>query len=126
MTPPEKRPYSAEMPDVSTLRLLDRVLDEDVVRRAEQVVVHVDAVDHEHVVVGEAAGDRHLSAVRRVRGQARRELGDQRRRPAGRQLVDLARRVVARQRSATSGPAVVDLGRHVDVLLDPGDRQRAH
>ena len=58
------------------LRLLDGVLDEDVVRCAEQVVVDVDAVDQEDVVVGEAAGDGHLSDVRRVVGEARSKLRD--------------------------------------------------
>ena len=70
------------------LRLLDGVLDEQVVARAEDVVVDVDAVDQEDVVVGERARDRHLAGVRAVVGQAGRELGDVERRAAGRQLVD--------------------------------------
>ena len=46
------------------LRFLDGVLDEDVVGGAEEVVVHVDAVDHEDVVVGEAPRDRDLTDIR--------------------------------------------------------------
>jgi hypothetical protein len=38
------------------LRFGNRVFDEEIVRGAEQIVVHVDAVDQEHVVVGERAG----------------------------------------------------------------------
>ena len=66
MTPPEKRPYSAEMRAGQDVRLLNRVFDEEVVRGAEQVVVDVDAVDHEHVVERGRAGNVDLADVRRV------------------------------------------------------------
>ena len=46
------------------LRLLDRVLDEEILRLREQVVVDVDAVDHEHVVEREGAVDDQLVGVR--------------------------------------------------------------
>jgi hypothetical protein len=72
------------------LRLLDRVLDEDVVRRAERAVGHVHAVDEEEVVVGEAARHRDLPGVRRVVGEPGRELGDRGERAAGGERVDLA------------------------------------
>ena len=71
------------------LCFLDRFLDEKVVRPREKVVADVDAVKQEHVVVGDGAGDGHLIHVRRVVGQAGCELGDQRRRAAGRQAFDL-------------------------------------
>jgi hypothetical protein len=70
------------------LRLFDRILDEEVVVGAEDVVVDVDAVDQEDVVVGKRAGDRDLAGVGAVVGQSGRELGDVERRAAGRQLVD--------------------------------------
>ena len=58
------------------LRLLDRVLDEQVLRLREQVVVHVDAVDHEDVVEGHGAVDHHLPRVGRVLGDAGRQRRD--------------------------------------------------
>ncbi len=82
-TPPENRPYSAEMPDVEHLRFLDRVLDEQVVVVAEQVVVDVDTVHQEHVVARERAADGDLPGVGTVVGEAGRELGDEERRAAG-------------------------------------------
>ena len=58
------------------LRLLDGVFDEQVLRLREQVVVHVDAVDHEDVVEGERAVDDQLAGVRRVLGDAGRQRRD--------------------------------------------------
>ena len=58
------------------LRLLDRVLDEQVLRLREQVVVDVDAVDHEHVVERERAVDDDLAGVGRVLGHVRRQRRD--------------------------------------------------
>ena len=52
-TPPEKRPYSAEMPDVSTCVSSIASSMNRLFGGAEEVVVDVDAVDQEHVVVGE-------------------------------------------------------------------------
>ena len=63
-------------PGCEDLHFLDRILDEQVVDRAEEVVVDVDAVDQEHVVVGERAVDHNLIVVRRVVGQPWSELGD--------------------------------------------------
>ena len=71
-------------------RVLDRIFDEQVVRGALDVVVDVHAVDHEHVVVAEAAGERQLAGIERVRGDAGRELGDVDRPPSNRQQVDVA------------------------------------
>ena len=71
------------------LRFLDRFFDEQIVGTREQVVADVDAVEQEHVVVGDRARDGDLVDVRRVVGEAGRELGDQRRRAAGRQRLDL-------------------------------------
>ena len=66
ITPPLKRPYSAEIAGGEDLGLLHRVLDEEVVRAAEEVVVDVHAVEQEHVVVGEAARDVDLAGVGRA------------------------------------------------------------
>ena len=49
-TPPLNRPNSAEMPDVRTCVSSIASLDEQVLRLGKEVVVDVDAVDHEHVV----------------------------------------------------------------------------
>src|SRR5438093_27299 len=43
------------------VRFGNGVLDEQVVRAAEEVVVDVDAVEHEHVVEGRRAGNRNLT-----------------------------------------------------------------
>ena len=89
-TPPPKRPYSAEIAGRQDLDFLDRLLDEQRVRLAEHVVVDVDAVHQEDVVVGEAAADRHLIVVRRVVGEAGRQLGERRTacgRPAAAELL---------------------------------------
>ena len=94
MTPPENRPVLCRDPGGEHLRLLDGVRDVQGVRRAEQVVVDVDAVNQKDVVVGKRSVDRHLAGVRRVVGQARLQLGDRERRPARRQGVDLVRRDV--------------------------------
>ena len=74
-------------------RLLDRILDEEVVRRALDVVVDVDAVHHEHVVEAEAAGHRQLARVRGVGRDARRQLADVERPAADGQRVNLGLRV---------------------------------
>ncbi len=58
------------------LRLLDGVFDEQVLRLREQVVVHVDAVDHEDVVEGHCAVDDHLPGVGRVLRDAGRQRCD--------------------------------------------------
>ena len=71
------------------LRLLDRILDEQVVGRGEQVVVDVDAVNQIDVVVGERPVDRDLAGVRRVGRQTRRQLGDPEQVPAHRELLHL-------------------------------------
>jgi hypothetical protein len=52
------------------------ILDEQVVRVPEEVVVDVDAVEQEHVVVREGTRDRDLPGVRRVGGQPGRQGGD--------------------------------------------------
>src|SRR6185295_13424523 len=70
-------------------RVLDRVLDEEVVGGAVQRVVDVNAVDHEHVVEAVGARDRQLPRGERVGRQARRQLGDVHRSPSDRQLIDL-------------------------------------
>ncbi len=46
------------------LSLLDRILDKQVLGRREQVVVHVDAIDHEDVVERERSVDHDLTDVR--------------------------------------------------------------
>ena len=51
------------------LRLLDRVLDIQVVGVAKQVVLNVHAVDQKDVVVAERAGNRQLSGIERVVGE---------------------------------------------------------
>ena len=53
-TPPVKRPYSAEMPEVSTCVSSIASSMNRFCGVREQVVVDVDAVDHEDVVEGEA------------------------------------------------------------------------
>src|SRR5581483_749180 len=73
------------------LRLFHRVFDVERVGVAEQVVVHVDAVDEERVVVGERSGDRQLPAVGRVAGEAGRHHRDLRERAAERQRVHFLR-----------------------------------
>ena len=62
MTPPEKRPYSAEIAGGQDLGLFDRFFDEEVVGARQQVVADVHAVEQEHVVVGDGARDRDLLA----------------------------------------------------------------
>ena len=52
-TPPPKRPYSAEIADVSTCTSSIASSMNSVVWLSEHVVVDVDAVHQEHVVVGE-------------------------------------------------------------------------
>ena len=99
------------------LGLLDRVLDEHVVRGAEGAVCDVDTVDQEQVVVGEAAGDRHLVGVRGVVGEPWGELRDGGDRAAGGEGVDLPGTVVGaglgrRDRRGR-------LGRDDHALLDP-------
>ncbi len=69
------------------LHLLEGVLDEQAVGRAEEVVVHVDPVDQEDVVEGERARDGDLVGVGGVVAQARRELRDRGQGAAGGQLV---------------------------------------
>src|SRR5262245_23459992 len=48
---------------------LDGVLNVQIVRLSEQIVVHVDAVDEEDVVVREATRNRDLAGVGRVVGE---------------------------------------------------------
>ena len=87
------------------LHFLQRVFDEQVVRRAEDVVGHVHAVDQELVVVGEAAGNRQLVRVRRVV----REAGGQfRQAPHG----------------ADAGQLGHVIGSHVGAALRRGDDRR--
>ncbi len=71
------------------LRLLDRILDEERSRRCEQVVVDVDAVDHEDVVEGEGAIDDQLTRIGTVLGQARRQRRNAGNRSRRRQGFDL-------------------------------------
>ena len=71
------------------LRLFNGVLDEQILRLREQVVVDVDAVDHEHVVEREAAVDRDLTCVWRVFGEARGESGDSLKRSRNSEEIDL-------------------------------------
>ena len=89
ITPPEKRPYSAEMPPVRML-VSDGVFDVEAVGGAKQVVVDVDAVHHEDIVECRRARNRELAGVRGVAGQARREIGNLVRRAADRQRVDFS------------------------------------
>ncbi len=99
------------------LGLLDRVLDEHVVRGAERAVGDVDTVDQEQVVVGEASGDRDLVGVRGVVGEPRRQLGDAGDRAAGGKRVDLPGTVVGaglRRRDRRGR-----LGRDHDTLRHP-------
>src|ERR1700722_20428217 len=53
------------------LRLLNGILDEQILGRAEQVVVDVDAVEHEDVIEWEGTVDDDLRGVRCVLRQAR-------------------------------------------------------
>src|SRR5262249_51205207 len=76
------------------LGLIDRILDVEGVGVAEQIVVHVHAIDQERVVVGERAGNRELPGVRRVRRQAGREERDVLQRAPERQRVYFRRRHV--------------------------------
>ena len=75
------------------LRLLDRVFDEQVLRLREQVVVDVDAVDHEHVVEGERAVDDDLADAAAGRALVRRV------------LIDAGRRAARCPRSCAASPA---------------------
>ena len=114
-------------PGRENLRLLDGILDEQVLRRREDVVVDVDAVDHEHVVERETAVDDDLKRVRRVLGQARRKLSDTLDRAWRRQQLDLVvlevgaddRRRDGRRRFRDNRHALRDAGRpDRDVLFD--------
>ena len=71
-------------------RLENRVLDEQVVGGAEQVVVHVDAVHHEDVVEAEGASDDQLSRREGIARDARREFGNVNRPSSDRKGVDVA------------------------------------
>ena len=105
------------------LRFLDRILDEESVRGAEQIVVDVHAVHQEDVVVGERPVDRHLAAVRRIVRQSRLQLRDPPERPTHRQGVDL------RRGDVRAGLGRLERGRddthHVDRLDDAGRRHRS-
>ena len=80
-TPPLKRPYSAEMPEVSTCVSSIASSMNRFCGMREQVVVHVDAVDHEDVVEREGAVDDQLAAFGEFSLTPRRQLRDALNRP---------------------------------------------
>jgi hypothetical protein len=72
ITPPAKRPYSAETPETVGGGLLDGVLDEQRQLLAADVLVDHHAVERPQVLEGHATGDGH-AAGRRVDHRARGE-----------------------------------------------------
>ena len=125
------------------LRFLDGVFDEQVVRRPEEVVVDVDAIDQEDVVVRECARNSELACVRRVGRETGGERRDGREVAAGGELADLGVREVLsaggrhdcrRNRVGLDGDRFGDPGGgkgriHLDVLPDFDTcclRERAH
>ena len=82
-------PVLGGQPRRQYLRVLDRVLDEEALRIAEQVVRDVDAVDHEVVVVGERTVDRQLRGIRRRLVDGRRQRRDAEQRARRGQSFDL-------------------------------------
>ena len=71
------------------LHFLERVLDEEVIGVAEDVVVRVDTVDQEDVVIRERSVDRDLTTGRRIGREAWGQLGNPEEVPTGRQPVDV-------------------------------------
>ena len=95
-TPPEKRPYSAEMFEVRIcVSWTASSMMSALVGLGEVVVVDVGAVDQEHVVVGEPAVDLELAPVGGLLRDGGGEGGDLVDRAADRKLLDLV--VVARR-----------------------------
>src|SRR5437867_3164080 len=58
------------------LRLINRILDEEVLRIGKQVVIDVHSIDHEDIVKSEGAVDNELAGVRRILIHPRRKLGN--------------------------------------------------
>ena len=76
------------------LRFLNRVLDEQVLRLRELVVVDIDAVDHEHVVERKRAVDDDLVGIGRILAHGRGQLRDALQGAWRRQLLDFLIREV--------------------------------